>query len=94
MRRLAKLASAYSLSWHLADLLTSVACSDAVFGVKTSLIVDPKLVTDEAEAKSHGFRHGPFWHLRKDYVLLTKDQAEEQKKKSLVNYYGSVGREV
>lgn len=61
-----------------------------MFGVKTSLVVDPKLVEDEAEAKSHGFRHGPFWHLEKDYVLLTKEQAEEQKKKSLANYFKTV----
>jgi hypothetical protein len=58
--------------------------------VKTSLIVDPKLVTDEDKAKSLGFKNGPYWHLEKDYVLLTTEQAEEQKKKSLANYYASL----
>jgi len=61
-----------------------------VFGVKSSLVVDPKQVTDEAEAKARGFKNGPFWHLEKDYVLLTSAQAEEQKQKSLANYYSSL----
>ncbi|GAA5925482.1 hypothetical protein JCM10213_008800 [Rhodosporidiobolus nylandii] len=64
--------------------------SDAVFGVKTSLIVDPTLVEDEAKAKEKGFAHGPYWHLEKDYVLLTTEQAEEQKRISLSNYYSSL----
>ena len=71
-------------------VLARISRSDAVFGVKTSLIVDPVLVEDEAKAKAHGFKHGPFWHLKKDYVLLTTAQAEEQKKKSLANYYASL----
>ncbi|GAA6004384.1 hypothetical protein JCM10207_000696 [Rhodosporidiobolus poonsookiae] len=64
--------------------------SDAVFGVKTSLVVDPTYVEDEAEAKKRGFPHGPYHHLQKDYVLLTTAQAEEQKRKSLANYYASI----
>lgn len=64
--------------------------SDAVFGVKTSLIVDPQLVTDQSKAKALGFKEGPYWYLQKDYVLLTSAQAEEQKRKSLANYYGSL----
>lgn len=47
-------------------------------------------MTDEAEAKSYGFKHGPFWHLEKDYVLLTKEQAEAQKKRSMANYFSSL----
>lgn len=53
-------------------------------------MVDPVLIDDEAKAKSYGFKHGPYWHLEKDYILLTTEQAEEQKKKSLANYYASL----
>jgi hypothetical protein len=63
---------------------------DAVFGVKSSLIVEPTLITDEALAKDRGFKQGPYWHLEKNYILLTKDQAEEQKRQSLQNYYASL----
>ncbi|ORY90307.1 Intradiol ring-cleavage dioxygenase [Leucosporidium creatinivorum] len=64
--------------------------SDAVFGVKTSLIVDPQLITDESKSRALGFKNGPYWHLEKDYVLLTSAQAEEQKRKSLAHYYSSL----
>jgi len=65
--------------------------SDAVFGVKTSLIVEPTLVKDSSRAKELGFGEGKeFWELKKDYVLLTTEQAEEQKKLSLRNYYASL----
>ncbi|GAA5859621.1 hypothetical protein JCM1840_006377 [Sporobolomyces johnsonii] len=64
--------------------------SDAVFGVKTSLIVEPELITDEAKAKALGFKHGPYHYLKKDYVLLSTEQAEEQKRVSLANYYKSL----
>ncbi|GAA5857017.1 hypothetical protein JCM8547_007918 [Rhodosporidiobolus lusitaniae] len=64
--------------------------SDAVFGVKSSLIVDPQLVEDEEKAKSLGFKHGPYWHLTKDYVLLTTAEAEKAKQESLKNYYASL----
>lgn len=73
-----------------APKLTILPHSDAVFGVKTSLIVDPVLVTDKSKAKELGFRDGPYWHLEKDYVLLTSAQAEEQKRLSLSNYYSSL----
>ncbi|GAA5826938.1 hypothetical protein JCM11251_002170 [Rhodosporidiobolus azoricus] len=65
--------------------------SDAVFGVKSSLIVDPIYVQDEAKTKALGFKNGSsYYHLEKDYVLLSTAQAEEQKKKSLANYYASL----
>ncbi|GAA5833970.1 hypothetical protein JCM9279_004177 [Rhodotorula babjevae] len=64
--------------------------SDAVFGVKTSLIVDTELVTDDARARQLGFKHGPYSYLNKDYVLLTTGQAEEAKQASLANYYKSI----
>ncbi|KWU46672.1 Intradiol ring-cleavage dioxygenase [Rhodotorula sp. JG-1b] len=64
--------------------------SDAVFGVKSSLVVDTTLVEDEERAKSLGFKHGPFHYLEKDYVLLSVAEAEEQKRISLANYYSSL----
>ncbi|GJN91540.1 hypothetical protein Rhopal_004563-T1 [Rhodotorula paludigena] len=64
--------------------------SDAVFGVKTSLIVDTELVEDNERAKQLGFKSGPFYYLKKDYVLLTTGQAEEAKRESLRNYYSSL----
>lgn len=71
-------------------MLTRILRSDAVFGVKSSLIVDTELIEDDARAKQLGFKHGPFHYLKKDYVLMTKDQAVEEKKKSLANYYKSI----
>lgn len=47
-------------------------------------------MTDEARAKELGFKHGPYFYLQKDYVLLTTDQAEEAKRASLANYYKSI----
>ncbi|GAA6036593.1 hypothetical protein JCM8097_001242 [Rhodosporidiobolus ruineniae] len=61
--------------------------SDAVFAVKSSLIVDPVYVQDEEEAKKRGFPHGPYYHLQHDYVLLTLEEAEEQKRQSLPHFY-------
>lgn len=56
--------------------------SDAVFGVKSSLITDPKKVEDEAEAKKYGFKKAPFFELNKDFVLITTDQAKVQLEKA------------
>lgn len=52
--------------------------SDAVFGVKSSLVTDPKLIEDEAVAKSHGFKNGPYWHLDRDFVLITTEESKAQ----------------
>ncbi|KAL8283692.1 hypothetical protein RQP46_005487 [Phenoliferia psychrophenolica] len=64
--------------------------SDAVFGVKSSLVVDVKEITDEASAKALGFPHAPYYLLDRDFVLITVEQAEVEKKKSLANYYASL----
>lgn len=61
-----------------------------MFGVKSSLVVDTELVEDEQRAKDLGFKHGPFHYLKKDYVLLSLAEAEEQKRISLANYYKSL----
>nr|XP_031860273.1 uncharacterized protein CI109_004157 [Kwoniella shandongensis]KAA5527345.1 hypothetical protein CI109_004157 [Kwoniella shandongensis] len=55
--------------------------SDAVFGVKSSLVVDPKLITDKAEAKKWGFKHSPFYMVEKDFVLVSKDEADRERAK-------------
>lgn len=52
--------------------------SDAVFGVKSSLIEDPKKITDDAEAKKYGFKHGPFQLVERDFVLITTEEAKAQ----------------
>ena len=77
-------------SEHLSDALFGPQQSDAVFGVKSSLVVDTTLVEDEERAKSLGFKHDPFHYLEKDYVLLSVAEAEEQKRISLANYYSSL----
>ena len=62
--------------------------SDAVFGVKTSLMVELVPVHNDEEAKALGFpKGGPFWRLDWDFVLQTKAQAEVEKRKSLAVAY-------
>lgn len=52
--------------------------SDAVFGVKSSLIEDPKLITDDAEAQKLGFKNGPVQLVERDFVLITTEEAKNQ----------------
>jgi catechol 1,2-dioxygenase len=42
--------------------------SDAVFGVKESLLADSKLIHDPKRAKELGFK-GDFWDVEHDFVL-------------------------
>jgi len=50
--------------------------SDAVFGVKKSLVVELEQIDDEAEARKRGFaKGGPFKLLKRDIVLLTEEQS-------------------
>ncbi|KAG9044702.1 hypothetical protein FS837_007678 [Tulasnella sp. UAMH 9824] len=51
--------------------------SDAVFGVKTSLIVDLQDVTSDEEARSKGFESGPFKLLERDFVLVRPEEAKK-----------------
>lgn len=74
---------------HAADDSRSWA-SDAVFGVKSSLIVQTTLVDDEVKARELGFQHAPYHLLERDYVLLTTDQAAAEKRKSLAAFYASM----
>lgn len=64
--------------------------SDAVFGVKSSLVVSVQEITDEASAKALGFKSGPYYLLERDFVLITVEEAEAEKRKSLKNYYASL----
>ncbi|RSH95759.1 hypothetical protein EHS25_000851 [Saitozyma podzolica] len=49
--------------------------SDAVFGVKSSLIVETTRVTDPDEARRLGFSSDSFHLVEYDFVLLTKEEA-------------------
>ncbi|KAM0793550.1 hypothetical protein ACM66B_000987 [Microbotryomycetes sp. NB124-2] len=64
--------------------------SDAVFGVKTSLVVDPVQVNDEAQAQELGFKAAPFHLLERNWILITKSEADREKQKSLAAYYESI----
>lgn len=51
--------------------------SDAVFGVKKSLVVKLQTVSSEAEARAKGFaKGGSFKLLEHDFVLLTNEEAK------------------
>ncbi|KAG6830225.1 hypothetical protein H0H92_001665 [Tricholoma furcatifolium] len=55
--------------------------SDAVFGVRTSLIVKPEIVTDEAKTLARGFSQGkPHAYLKKDFILATPEEGNEARK--------------
>ncbi|KAI9569866.1 aromatic compound dioxygenase [Boletus coccyginus] len=50
--------------------------SDAVFGVKQSLVVKLEQIDDDKEARKRGFpKGGPFKLLKYDFVLLTEEQS-------------------
>ncbi|KAG6909012.1 hypothetical protein DXG01_002398 [Tephrocybe rancida] len=55
--------------------------SDAVFGVRTSLITKPEIVTDEAKTLARGFANAkPHAYLNKDFVLATPEEGAEARK--------------
>jgi len=57
--------------------------SDAVFGVKSSLVVDLKDIDDEEEARRRGFPKGKtFKLLQYDFVLVPSEGAEGARQKS------------
>jgi len=60
--------------------------SDAVFGVKSSLVVDISQKFPAEEAQSHGFaRAESFRRLSRDLVLVTMEQADKERKKTMPN---------
>jgi len=59
--------------------------SDAVFGVKRSLVVDLKVVDNEEEARLRGFPNGKtFKLLQFDFVLIPSEEAEVARQKFVV----------
>lgn len=50
--------------------LTSLLLSDAVFGVKSSLVVDLKEIHDEEKAKALGFKSAPYYLLERDVSMI------------------------
>ena len=60
--------------------------SDAVFGVKSSLVVDISKQHPAEEAQSHGFAKAePFRRLDADLQLLTPEEAKAERKKTMPN---------
>ncbi|KAF9045563.1 intradiol ring-cleavage dioxygenase [Panaeolus papilionaceus] len=60
--------------------------SDPVFGVKSSLIVEPTTITDGAVTKARGFKDAkPHLHVRHDFVLPTVEQAEAARLEKLAS---------
>ncbi|WP_349960601.1 intradiol ring-cleavage dioxygenase [Rhizobium sp. ZPR3] len=57
-----------TLTTHIFDPDDPYIRSDAVFGVKESLLAEFRLTNDPARAKDLGFR-GPFWKVEHDFVL-------------------------
>ncbi|GFZ47217.1 hypothetical protein JCM24511_04960 [Saitozyma sp. JCM 24511] len=57
--------------------------SDAVFGVKSSLIEDPVLIDDAKESRKHGFKRPSFLLVERDFVLLTSDEACEERERTV-----------
>jgi len=57
--------------------------SDAVFGVKTSLICKIESVSDETEAKRTKAKTVPFKELKWDFVLASKEEADKVRKEKM-----------
>lgn len=55
--------------------------TDAVFGVRKSLIVDLEIITDTAISKARGFKEEkPHAYLKKDFILATPGEAAEARR--------------
>lgn len=63
--------------------------SDAVFGVKKSLVVDLDKV-DRATAGQYGIKEGS-WLLKYDFVLVTERETEELRDRNAVEALGKLG---
>ena len=63
--------------------------SDAVFGVKKSLIVDLDKV-DEATAAEYGVKPG-IWLLRHDFVLVSKQETEDLRDRNATEALNRLG---
>lgn len=63
-----------TLITHIFDPDDPYINSDAVFGVKQSLLAEFRRVDDPARAKAYDFA-GPFWEVEYDFVLAGKGEA-------------------
>ena len=63
-----------TLITHIFDPHDPYINSDAVFGVKQSLLADFHLVDDATRAKTYEFA-GPFWEVEYDFVLARRGEA-------------------
>lgn len=63
-----------TLITHIFDPDDPYINSDAVFGVKQSLLAEFRRVDDPARAKAYDFA-GPFWEVEYDFVLARKGEA-------------------
>lgn len=63
-----------TLITHIFDPDDPYINSDAVFGVKQSLLAEFRRVEDPARAKAYDFA-GPFWEVEYDFVLARKGEA-------------------
>jgi len=63
-----------TLITHIFDPHDPYINSDAVFGVKQSLLADFHLVDDAVRAKTYEFA-GPFWEVEYDFVLARRGEA-------------------
>ncbi|KAI1328194.1 dioxygenase [Xylariaceae sp. FL0255] len=63
--------------------------TDAVFGVKQSLIVDPAKI-DEATAKEYGMAEGD-WILKHDFVLTSQEETDNLRDSNAVEALGKLG---
>ncbi|KAK0207653.1 intradiol ring-cleavage dioxygenase [Armillaria fumosa] len=58
--------------------------SDAVFGVRTSLIVETETITDTSLTLARGFqRTEPHAELRQDFILATPEECAEARKRTM-----------
>ncbi|WP_062221061.1 intradiol ring-cleavage dioxygenase [Aureimonas sp. D3] len=58
-----------ALTTHIFDPDDPYIGSDAVFGVKESLLAEFRRIDDPARADALAFRHGWFWEVEHDFVL-------------------------
>jgi catechol 1,2-dioxygenase len=63
-----------TLTTHIFDPDDPYINSDAVFGVKESLLAEFKHTVDPTRAHNYGFE-GPFWDVEHDFVLAKKGEA-------------------
>ncbi|KAF9525458.1 intradiol ring-cleavage dioxygenase [Crepidotus variabilis] len=55
--------------------------SDAVHGVKSSLVVEPQLINDISVTKARGFRdEKPHMYLKQDFILANPQEAQDYRK--------------